>query len=78
MNPTARDKIRRGEEDDLADLVAACVEDGMRNFTHSLTELVNEEFVSRDIAMQFAPNADALASALRGIQTRASGLVGRR
>ncbi len=78
VNPTAREKIRRGEEDDLADLIAACTEEGMRNFTVSLTELVNEEFVSRDIAMQFAPNADALASALRGIQTRASGLVGRR
>jgi twitching motility protein PilT len=78
INPTAREKIRRGEDDDLADLIPACVEEGMRNFTLSLTELVNEEFVTRDTAMQFAPNADALASALRGITTRASGLVGRR
>ncbi|GAG22042.1 unnamed protein product, partial [marine sediment metagenome] len=70
--------IRKGEEDDLADLIPACTEEGMRSFTQSLTELVNEEFVSRDVAIQFAPNADALASALRGIQTRASGLVGRR
>jgi len=50
----------------------------MRTFTRSLTELVNDEFVTRDNAMQFAPNADALASALRGITTTASGLVGRR
>lgn len=78
ITPTAREKIRRGEDEDLGDLIAACAEDGMRTFTHSLTELVNEESVTRDIAMQFAPNADALASSLRGIVSRASGLVGRR
>ncbi|MBN1343063.1 MAG: PilT/PilU family type 4a pilus ATPase [Phycisphaerae bacterium] len=78
INPTAREKIRRGEDEDLGDLIGACAEDGMRTFTHSLTELVNAEFVTRDIAMQFAPNADALASSLRGIVSRASGLVGRR
>ncbi len=78
VNPTVREKVRKGEDDDLGDLIGACAEEGMRTFTHSLTELVNEEFVTRDIAMQFAPNPDALASSLRGIVSRASGLVGRR
>ncbi len=78
VNPTVREKIRRGEDDDLGDIISSSVEDGMRNFTVSLTELVNEEFVTRDVAMQFAPNADALASSLRGIVSRASGLVGKR
>lgn len=78
INPTAREKIRKGEDDDLSDLIGACVEEGMRSFNDSLTELVNGELVTREIAMQFAPNADALASALRGIKTTATSLVGRR
>jgi twitching motility protein PilT len=78
VNPTVREKIRRGEDEDLADLIPSATEEGMRSFTMSLTELVNDEFVTRDTAIQFAPNADALTSALRGIVSRASGLVGRR
>ncbi len=78
MNPTVKDKIRKGEDNDLADLVGACREEGMRTFTDSLTELVNSEMVTRDIAMQFAPNPDALASALRGIRTMSQSLVQRR
>jgi len=77
-NPTVRDKIRKGEDNDLGDLIGACREEGMRSFTDSLTELVNTEMVTRDIAMQFAPNPDALASSLRGIRTMSQSLVQRR
>jgi len=77
-NPTVRDKIRKGEENDLADLIGACRDEGMHSFTDSLTDLVNNEMVTRDVAMQFAPNPDALASSLRGIRTTSQTLVQRR
>jgi twitching motility protein PilT len=77
-NPTVKDKVRKGEDNDLADLIGACRDEGMHSFTDSLTDLVNNEMVTRDIAMQFAPNPDALASSLRGIRTMAQTLVQRR
>ena len=77
-NGTIRDKIRRAEEEDLPDIIAASPEDGMRTFTQSLAELVQGEMVFRDAAMEFAPNRDALAATLRGIATSSGGLVTRR
>jgi hypothetical protein len=49
----------------------------MRNFTHSLAELVEAELVDRATAMSYAPNAEALAGALSGIKKSAGGLVHR-
>jgi hypothetical protein len=40
----------------------------MRNFTFSLCELVEAEVVHYDTAMDFAPNREALASAVKGIR----------
>ncbi|HUW81705.1 MAG TPA: PilT/PilU family type 4a pilus ATPase [Phycisphaerae bacterium] len=77
-NATVKDKIRRAEDEDLPEIIATSIEDGMRSFTYSLAELVKSEMVYRDTAIEFAPNRDALAATLRGIQTTASGLVGRR
>ena len=43
----------------------------MRNFTQSLCELVQEGLVSRDVAMDYAPNREALkmlaSSSLQGM-----------
>jgi twitching motility protein PilT len=76
-NGTVRDKIRRGEDEDLAAIIAASKEDGMRNFTQSLCELVEAELVYYDTAMKYAPNREALQSAIQGITTASTGLVGR-
>jgi len=37
----------------------------MRNFTFSLCELVKKSLVERQVAMDFAPNRDALLSMLK-------------
>lgn len=76
-NSTVRDKIRRGEDEDLPAIIAGSKEDGMRNFTQSLCELVEQELVYYDTAMKHAPNREALQSEIKGISTAAQGLVGR-
>ncbi|NOS99294.1 MAG: PilT/PilU family type 4a pilus ATPase [Phycisphaerales bacterium] len=76
-NSTVRDKIRRGEDQDLAAIIAQSKDEGMRNFTHSLAELIENEKIYYDIAMEYAPSREALASAVKGIKTSAQGLVGR-
>lgn len=71
-----REKIRHAEDEDLADIIAGG-QDGMRNFTLSLAELIEKEMVYYDVAMQYAPNREALQSSIQGIKTSSHGLVSR-
>lgn len=75
--PTCKDLIRKAMDDDMPELIASSEGEGMHSFTASLARLVNDELVFRDTAMQFAPNADALASQLRGIKTTAQSMIHR-
>jgi len=76
-NATVKDKIRREEDDDLPGIIATSREEGMQSFTDALAELVEKDMVYFDTAMEYAPNREALASAVKGIKTSAGGLVGR-
>jgi twitching motility protein PilT len=76
-NSIVKNKIIHEEDEDLPAILNACREEGMRNFTFSLCELVNEGRVSRDVAMDYAPNREGLISMLKGIATTADGLIGR-
>ncbi len=76
-NATVRDKIRRSEDEDLPAIIAQSVEDGMRSFTYSLAELIENEKIYYDVAMEYAPSREALASSVKGIKTSTQGLVGR-
>jgi twitching motility protein PilT len=75
-NTIVKDKILHEKDEDLPAILQNCREEGMRNFTHSLCELVEEGLVSRDVAMDYAPNREALGSALKGIAAASGGLVG--
>ena len=76
-NSIVRDKIMREEDEDLPAIINQNREEGMRSFTQSLCEMIDEEKVHYDTAMDFAPNREALASAVKGISTATQGLVGR-
>ena len=76
-NSVVRDKIIHEEDEDLPAIISQSVEEGMRSFTHSLCELVLKERVHYDVAMEYAPSREALASAVKGIKTSAQSLVGR-
>ena len=76
-NSILRDKIHREEDEDIPAIIVQCREEGMHSFTHSLAELIGRELVHYDTAMDFAPNREALASAVKGITTTGQSLVGR-
>ncbi len=68
-SPTVRDKIRREEDSDLPAIITRSREEGMHNFTQSLADLIAKDLVYYDTAMEFAPNREALAGAVKGIST---------
>ncbi|MCC6908751.1 MAG: PilT/PilU family type 4a pilus ATPase [Phycisphaerales bacterium] len=72
-----KEKIREGEEEDLPAIIAQNTEDGMRSFTYSLTELVEKEWVRKSVAMEYAPNRNALESSLKGVEVKTQTLVNR-
>jgi len=74
---TCRDLIRKEQDEDIPSLISSSEQEGMHSFTASLARLVNQELVERNVAMEFAPNPDALASQLRGIKTQAQTMIHR-
>ncbi|MBI4719087.1 MAG: PilT/PilU family type 4a pilus ATPase [Planctomycetes bacterium] len=76
-NSVVKDKIVREEDEDIPAIIAQCAEEGMRPFATSLCELIEKELVHYDTAMDYAPNREALASAVKGIKTASQSLVGR-
>ena len=77
VNAVVKSKITREEDQDLPAILHQCREEGMREFTHSLCELVTQDKILRDVALDNAPNREAMLSSLKGIDTAAAGLVSR-
>lgn len=75
-NPTVRQKIREGEDNDLPGVISRC-EEGMQSFTHALADMVKKDWITTQTAMDYAPNRDALSSVLKGVEVKSQGLVGR-
>jgi twitching motility protein PilT len=67
VNPPIRKAIEEGKEERIADLIAVGREEGMRTWTHSFVEMIRNDFLEKTVAMQYAPNKDALEMALKGI-----------
>jgi len=76
-NSTLQDKILHEEDEDIPAIIAQCREEGMRSFTQSLCEMSKTDQISRDVALEYAPNREALKSMLKGIETAGPGMVGR-
>lgn len=74
-NSVVKRKILEEQDDELHGVLHAYREDGMRDFTHSLHELVEGQKVMRKVAMEYAPNREALQSMLKGIDAAASGII---
>ncbi len=77
VNAVVKSKITREEDQDLPAILHQCREEGMREYTHSLCELVTQDKILRDVALDNAPNREAMLSSLKGIDTAAAGLVSR-
>ncbi|MFQ5410730.1 MAG: type IV pilus twitching motility protein PilT [Phycisphaerae bacterium] len=76
--PTCKELIRKEQDQDIPALIESSEQEGMHSFTASLAELVKNEKVFMDVAMDFAPNRDALASRIRGIKTTSQSLIQRK
>ena len=75
--PVVREKIWEGEDADLPSIINSSRADGMQNFTTALAELVEKEWIDLNTARGYAPNRDALESMLKGVEVKASTLVGK-
>ncbi|QOI99452.1 MAG: PilT/PilU family type 4a pilus ATPase [Phycisphaeraceae bacterium] len=75
--PLVKDKIREGQDTDLPSIINSSTDDGMHSLTQSLGDLVKKEWVSRQVAMDFAPNREALDSLLKGLEVKVQTLIHR-
>jgi twitching motility protein PilT len=75
FNPTVRKLVLEAEDSKLPDAVRMGGQDGMQDFTMSLKELVDEELIDRNTALEVAPNKEALKMALKGIDVSAPGIL---
>lgn len=74
-NPIVKKLISDGRESDLSSVMRACVNEGMQDFTESLCQLVNKEYIDLKVAKEYAPNKEELAMALKGIRSATSGIL---
>jgi twitching motility protein PilT len=72
-----KEKIRDGEDTDLPEIILGSHEQGMQSFTQALADLVEQELIYTDTAMEYAPNREALKGMLHGIKLSAQTLVHR-
>jgi twitching motility protein PilT len=75
FEPTVQKLILEGEDHKLPDAIRIGAEEGMRDFTMSLKQLIDDDLIDRNTAFSVAPNQQALKMALRGIDVRAPGIL---
>lgn len=68
FNPTVQKLVLESDDEKLADAIAIASGEGMRDFTDSLKDLIDQEFIERAAAFEVAPNAERLRMALKGIK----------
>ena len=75
FNPTVRKLVLEEEDGKLADAIRMCANEGMQDFTMSLHDLVERDFIDRATAFEVAPNVEALKMALKGIAVAKPGIL---
>jgi twitching motility protein PilT len=78
MNPSARQLVIDGRENELPDLIRAHERDGMLSFTRSILDLIEKDFVDPQVAYEMAPNVEELKMMMKGISSSHAGLMSRR
>ena len=67
--------ILEEQDEKLPDVIRIGEHDGMQDFTMSLKKLVDDELIDREVAMEVAPNREALKMALKGIEVKDPGII---
>jgi twitching motility protein PilT len=74
-NPAVRKLISEGREADLPSVIRSSQEEGMQDITDNLTELIMNGSVEPREAYKYAPNAEELKMALKGIRADTTGIL---
>ena len=75
FTPTIQKLVLEEQDHKLGDAIRVGAEDGMQDFTQSLKKLVDEELIDREVALEVAPNREALKMALKGIDVSQGGIL---
>ena len=75
FNSTVQKLILEEQDEKLGDAVRIGTHEGMQDFTQSLKKLVDSELIDREVAMEVAPNREALKMALKGIEVKEPGIL---
>jgi twitching motility protein PilT len=75
VNPTVRELIIKAEDKKLPDAIRIGFNEGMLDFTESLRLLVERNDVTKETALEVAPNPEALKMAFKGIKVAAPGIL---
>jgi twitching motility protein PilT len=75
FNAMARKLILEERDEKLSDLIRMSARDGMQDFTMSLKSLVDKDLIDRAVALEVAPNVEALKMALKGIEVSQPGIL---
>jgi twitching motility protein PilT len=75
FSPSVRKLILEEQDDRLPDLIRMSANEGMQDFTLSLKSLVDRQLISPEVAMEVAPNPEALRMALKGITVSQPGIL---
>jgi len=73
-NPSTRQLIEQGRDAELPTVIRSSQHEGMKDFTYSLLELIEKDYVDPKVAYEAAPNPDELKMLLSGISTSQTGL----
>jgi len=75
FTPVVRKLILEEQDSKLGDAIRIGAADGMQDFTMSLRDLVERDLIDRTVALEVAPNVEALKMALKGIDVAQPGIL---
>jgi twitching motility protein PilT len=75
FNSTIRKLLIEGKDDKLPDAIRIGAGEGMQDFTQSLVDLVRRDLIDRAVALEVAPNVDALKMELKGMAVSQPGIL---
>jgi twitching motility protein PilT len=75
VNPTIKKLIEEGQDLKLADAITLFFQEGMVDFTENLKRLVEGGHISKDVALEWAPDPEKLKMAFKGIKVAQAGIL---
>lgn len=76
VNPIIKELIIKEKDKQIADAIRICAQEGMCDFNDHLRQLVMAGEIDKAVAIEVAPNPEALKMALKGIKVMQAGFVG--